>query len=323
MMTRELAIFVSALVLALSAGSVFAQVYPAKPVKVVVGFAPGGGTDIIARTTAHKLSEVMGQQFVVENRPGAGTTLASALVAKAPADGYTLLTVSSSYGTSASLYKSLSYDPEKDLVPVVLICNVPFAIVSHPSLPVKTVAELIAFAKARPGQVDYATSGVGGQGHLGGELFKTMAEVDLVHVPYKGSAPALSDVVGGRVRLLFTDLISPMPHVNSGQLRLLAVTTARRTRTVPNAPTVDEAGLPGYSFSGWGGLLAPAGTPREIIAALNNVVNRIITFPDVEQRLASLGGETAGGPPEAFAQLIRSDIEKWKKVVRTSNVPTE
>lgn len=300
--------------------SAFAQPYPAKPVKMVVGFAAGGGTDTIARTISEKLSEALGQQFVVDNRPGGGTTLASAFVAKAPPDGYTLLTVSSSYGTSASLYKKLPYDAEKDLVPVVLIVNVPFALVSHPSLPVENVSQLIAYAKGKPGHVDYASSGVGGQGHLGGELFKSMAGVDLVHVPYKGSAPALADVVGGHVRLLFTDLISPMPFITRGQLRLLGVTTDKRARAVPDAPTIDEAGLKGYNFSGWVGILAPAGTPREIIDRLNREVNRIIKLPDVEQRMNNVGSEIAGGSPEDFGRHIHSDIEKWKKVNREAKI---
>lgn len=314
---------VTALLMFLGSGAGLAQTYPGKPVKVVVGFAAGGGTDIIARVVSQKLGENLGQQFVVDNRPGGGTTVGSIMVAKSPPDGYTLLAVSSSYATSASLYGNLAFDPQKDLVPVVEICIIPFAIVSHPSFAAKSVVELIALAKSTPGKLNYASSGVGGQGHLGGELFKSMANIDIVHIPYKGGAPALTDVVGGRVPLAVIDLTSSLQYLNAGQLRMLAVTSEKRAKALPNAPAINESGLPGYSFSTWVGLMAPANTPQDVVQKLNAEVNKVITMPDVEQRFAAQAAESVGGTPEQFAALIQSEISRWTKVVRDGNIRVE
>ena len=302
----------------LFAGTALAQPYPVKPVRIVVPFAPGGGTDIVARTVGAKLSESMGQNFIVENRAGAAGAIGAELVAKSAPDGYTLLLGSSGPVTlNPALHPKLPYAPLRDFAPIALITTMPFLMVVHPSLPVRSVKELIALAKSRPGELNYASPGSGSSTHLATELFKAMARVDIVHVPYKGVAPAATDLVSGRVQMLSGDLNTLMPHVAAGKMRPLAVTGAKRSALLPEMPTVAEAGVPGYEASGWFGLLAPAAVPPEIVRRLNGEVANVLQTDDLRKRLAGLGGEVAGGTPEAFRDHLRRESEKWRKVIRT------
>lgn len=294
-----------------------AQSYPTKPVRMIVPFAAGGGTDIVARTVGVKLGESLGQTVLVDNRAGAAGAIGTELAAKSPADGYTLLMGSSGpIAINPALQAKLPYDPLRDFTPVALITTMPFLTVVHPSLPVRSVKELIALARARPGQLNYGSPGSGSSTHLATELFKAMARVDIVHVPYKGVAPAATDLVSGQVQMLTGDLNTLMPHVRSGKMRPLAVTGASRSALLPDMPTIAEAGVPGYEASGWFGILAPAGTPREIVRRLNGEIGKALQSDDLRKRLSGLGGEVAGGTPEAFGQHLRREIEKWGKLLR-------
>lgn len=294
-----------------------AQSYPTKPVRMIVPFAAGGGTDIVARTVGVKLGESLGQTVLVDNRAGAAGAIGTELAAKSPADGYTLLMGSSGpIAINPALQAKLPYDPLRDFTPVALITTMPFLTVVHPSLPVRSVKELIALARARPGQLNYGSPGSGSSTHLATELFKAMARVDIVHVPYKGVAPAATDLVSGQVQMLTGDLNTLMPHVRSGKMRPLAVTGASRSALLPDMPTIAEAGVPGYEASGWFGILAPAGTPREIVRRLNGEIGKALQSDDLRKRLSGLGGEVAGGTPEAFGQHLRREIEKWGKLIR-------
>ncbi len=293
--------------------------YPAKPIRLVVPFPAGGTTDILARAVAQKLSEAWGQQVIVDNRPGAGGNIGSDLVAKSAPDGYTLLM--GTVGTHAinpSLYAKMPYDHVKDFAPVILVAGVPNVLVVNPSLPVHSVQELIAYAKANPGKLNFASSGNGTSIHLSGELFKTMTGVQMTHIPYKGSAPALTDLVGGQVELMFDNLPSSLPFIKAGRLRALAVTSGTRAAALPDLPTLAESGLAGFEASSWFGVLAPAGTPRDIVAKLNGAIATWLASPEAREKLSSQGAIAAGGTPDAFARHIAAETVKWAKVVKAS-----
>jgi tripartite-type tricarboxylate transporter receptor subunit TctC len=293
--------------------------YPARAVRLIVPFPPGGGADISARTIAAKLTERYGQQVLVDNRPGAGGNVGTELASKAPPDGYTLLLVSSSYGANPALYK-LSFDPVNGFEPVTLVSQQPFILVVHPSLPARSVKELVALAKAKPGSLNYASSGAGGIVHLGTEYFKSMAGVDIVHIPYKGGNTAHNDLVAGFVQVYFGTILSTLPVVKSGKLRALGVSTDKRNPALPGVPTVAEAGVPGFSFSGWYAVLAPAKTPRELTAALNGEIVALLKSPEMRERLAAEGSTVVGSTPEALRDHLRADIAKWQKVVKAADI---
>ena len=298
--------------------------YPAKPIRLVVPFPPGGATDILARAIGQRFSEVLGQPVIVDNRPGAGGNIGSELVAKAAPDGYTLLM--GTVGTHAinpSLYAKMPYDHVKDFAPVILVAGVPNVLVVHPSVPARTVGEFITYAKANPGKLNFASSGSGTSIHLAGELFKVMAGVQMTHVPYKGSSPAIQDLLGGQVQLMFDNLPSALPQIKAGKLRALAVTTANRTPALPDVPTVAEAGLPGFEASSWFGVLAPAGTPPAIIARLNAEGVKWLATPEAKEKMQNLGANAAGGTPDDFAAHIRAETVKWARVVKESGAKAE
>jgi len=301
-----------------------ADAYPARPIRFVVAFPPGGGTDIIARSIAQKLAERLAQQVVVDNRPGAGGNIGTDIVAKSAPDGYTMLMGSAGpLAINASLFASMPFDPVRDLAPVTLAASTPNVLVVHPSLRAATVKELIALARTRPGEINFASSGHGTPAHLAGELFNSMAGVKLVHVPYKGAAPALADLLGGQVQLMFSTMPPALPHVKDGKLRALAVTSLKRSRATPDLPTVDEAALPGFEANTWHGVVLPAGTPPAIIARLNREIVAILHLHEVVERLSSQGAEPVGSTPEEFAAYIRSETVKWAKVVRESGAKAE
>jgi tripartite-type tricarboxylate transporter receptor subunit TctC len=298
--------------------------YPSHPVRIVVPFPAGGTTDILARAVAQRFSEAFGQPFVVDNRPGAGGNIGAELVAKSAPDGYTL--VMGTVGTHAinpSLYARMPYDHVKDFAPVFLVAGVPNVLEVNPGLPVHTVAELVAYAKANPGKLNFASSGSGTSIHLSGELFKTMAGVSMLHVPYKGSAPALQDLLGGQVQLMFDNLPSSMALIKSGKLRPIAVTSANRSAAMPELPTIAESGYPGFEASSWFGLLAPAGTPPAVIAKLNTEGNKWLATPEAKDKLLAQGAIAAGGSPEDFAHHITAETAKWAKVVKESGAKVE
>jgi tripartite-type tricarboxylate transporter receptor subunit TctC len=306
-------------VAALAASASAQTAYPAKPIQLVVPFAPGGATDIVARLVGQKLAERLGRPVVVDNRPGAGGNVGAAIVAKAPADGHVLfLGTIATHAINQSLYARLGHDPVRDFAPVSLLTSVPLVLVVPADLPARSVKDLVALAKARPGALNYASPGAGTALHLAGELFKSLAGVDVMHVPYKGSAPAITDLLGGRVSLMFDTTLSALPHVKAGKLRALGVTTARRSAALPELPTVAESGLPGFDVSAWNGILVPAGTPREIVARLATEVAAIMKLADVRERLAGQGAEAIGSTPEEFAAHIAAETAKWAKVVRAS-----
>ena len=296
--------------------------YPLKPARMIVPFAPGGGADISARAISQKLSERLGQQFVVENRPGAGGNLGVELAAKAPPDGYTLLLVSSSYGANPSLYK-LSFDPVSGFEPITLVSQQPFIAVVHPSLPVKSVKELIALAKAKPGELNFASSGAGGIQHLALEFFKSAAGVNILHVPYKGGATAHTDLIAGYVQMTFGTILSTLNMVTTRQLRALAVTTAQRSSALPETPTMIEAGVPGYVVTGWYAVLAPRTTPRPVTALLHREIVALLQAQDVKERLAKEGSTVVASTPEELTRHLRAEIAKWEKVTRTAGIKLE
>ena len=302
----------------------FAQSFPEKPIRFVVGFTPGGPSDILARALGQKLGERWSQQVVIENRPGAGGNVAAEAVAKSAPDGYTwLLGNNSILATNQSLYRSLGYDPVKDFAPVSLVAVQPNILVVNPQVPARSVTELITLAKKNPGKLNYASSGSGAAAHLAGELFKTMTGVDMVHVPYKGAQPALTDVIAGQVQLMFATSASVIPFIQAGRLRALAVTTARRSASVPDLPTVAEAGVPGFEAITWHGVVVPAATPAPLVERLNRDIVSALAQPDLRERLAALGAEVRAGTPREFADYIASEIPKWSKVVRESGARIE
>ena len=304
--------------------SAFAQTWPAKPIKWIVPFAPGGTTDILARTIGEKLTVALGQPVIIENKPGAGGGVGADFTAKAPPDGYTIMggTIST-HAINASLYKSLPYDPVKDFVPITLIARVPNMLVINPDIPAKNVAELITLLKANPGKYSFASSGNGTSQHLSGELFKSMAGVDMQHIPYKGSPPALQDVVGGQVAMTFDNITTAWPLAKGGKLRALAVTTAKRSAVAPDVPTLSESGLAGYEVGSWQGVFAPAGTPPAIVKRLNAEIVKIINMPDVKEKLIGLGAEPVGNTSEEFAALVKTEVAKWAEVVKQSGAKVD
>ncbi len=306
------------------AGIACAQDDPAKPIRFIAPNLPGGPTDILARLLAQKLSEAWGQPVVVENRAGAGGNIATEYVARAPADGYTMITGNNAtFAANVTLYKKLPFDPVKDFAPVVLVATQPNILVVHPSLPVRSVKELIAFAKAHPGELNYGNSGIGAAAHLSAELFKSMTGTKIESIPYKSAAPALTDLIAGQCQLMFATSLSVQQHIESKKLRALAVTTAKRIRSFPNLPTIAEAGVPGFEATTWHGVLVPAKTPTAIVTKMNAEINRILRMPDVRERLAGMGAEVLGGTPKQFADHIQREIPKWAKVIRDAHVTIE
>ena len=299
-----------------------AQSYPAKPVRVIVGFAPGGGNDIAARLISHWLSERLGQQFIVENRPGAGSNIATEAVVRAPADGYTLLLVAVANATNATLYDKLNFNFIRDIAPVAGLLRVPNLIEVHPSVPARTLPEFIAYARANPGKVNMGSGGSGGPVHMTGELFNMMAGLKMQHVPYRGEAPALNDLIGGQVDVVFGSVPASIQYVRAGKLRALAVTTATRSELLPDLPTVAEF-VPGYESSTWYGIGAPRSTPADIVDRLNTEINAALADPTLKARMADLGGAAIGGSPDDFSELIVTDTEKWGKVVRFASIKPE
>jgi tripartite-type tricarboxylate transporter receptor subunit TctC len=300
-----------------------AQTYPARPVRVIVGQAAGSGSDIVARVIGQFLSERLGQQFVVENRPGAGGNIATEAVVRAPADGYTLLLANAQNSINATLYDKLNFDFVRDIAPIAGIFHTPLVMEVNPSVPAKTVPEFIAYAKANPGKINMASSGIGGPQHVAGELFKFMTGVDMVHVPYRGSTPALTDLLGGQVQVMFDATPSALPQIRSGGLRALAVTTATRLEVLPEIPAVGEF-VPGYEASAWLGFGAPKGTPAPVVDQLNREINLAIAAPAIKARLVELGGLVLPAQsPVEFAKLIADDTEKWAKVIRRANIKPE
>jgi tripartite-type tricarboxylate transporter receptor subunit TctC len=301
-----------------------AQDWPAKPLRFIAPNLPGGPTDILARLIGQKLAESMGQPVVVENRAGAGGNIGTEVAAKAPPDGYTLVTGNNAtFGANVSLYKQLGFDPLKDFAPIVLVATQPNILVVHPSLPVTSVKQLITLAKARPGELNYAGSGMGAAAHLAAELFKSMAGVNIVHIPYKSAGPALVDLIAGQCQLMFATSLSVQPHIKAEKLRALAVTPGKRSRLMPELPTVSEAGLPGFEAMTWHGVLTTGGTPPAIVNKLNTEINRILQLPDVRERLGALGAEIIGGTPREFADHIQREIPKWAKVIKDAGVRLE
>jgi tripartite-type tricarboxylate transporter receptor subunit TctC len=306
------------------AGPALAQQYPTKPLRFIVGFAPGGATDIIARALSLKLSGSLRQQVVVDNRASGGGRIAAEITARAPSDGYTLLMCSiSSMATSVSIYSKLPYDPVRDFAPITLAAVTPYLVTVQAALPAHTLREFIALAKAKPGQLNFGTSGSGGGAHLAVEMFKSMAGVNMVHVPYKGAALALTDLMGGHIQLTFSQPPVVSPHLKSGRVKVLATTGARRSAALPDVPTVAEAGVPGYEATSWQGVVAPAGTPRAIVAKLHAEIARALRSPEIGERLAIEGSEPGGDAPDEFAAFIRREIAKWAKVVTESGLKAD
>jgi tripartite-type tricarboxylate transporter receptor subunit TctC len=312
--------YTAAIALAICTPAAHAQTFPAKPVRLVVPFAAGGSTDIIARTLGQKLNELWGQPVVVDNRAGGSTVIGTDIVAKAPPDGHTLLVTPAPFTIVPSLSPKLPYDPQKDFEPVTLINTTPLVVVVHPGVPAKSIRELIALAKSKPGALNYGSSGSGGSNHLAGELFNAMAGVKMVHVPYKGNAPALTDLVGGHVDLVFNGLTSALPLIKSGKLRPLGVTSLKRASALPQTPTLDEQGLKGFQAVAWNGLTAPARTPREIISKLNTDVLKVIRSPELAERLKAEGSDPVGSTVEDYAAFLRDEIAKWRKVIQLANI---
>lgn len=300
-----------------------AEQYPSKPIRMFIPAGPAGGVDTIARLVGHHLSTALGQPVIMENRPGAGTMLASELTAQSPPDGYTLLMVTNSHAINAGIHKKLRYDPINDFAPVALVASVPYLVVVHPSVPVKSVKELIALARLHPGQLLAASAGSGSGTHLAFELFASMANVNIVHVPYKSGSPAIVDLVGGHVQLMFSNIINSMPHVKSRRLHALAITSAKRSVLAPQLPTVSESGVPGYQADAWYGVLVPARTPADIVNRLNGEIMSILKSRDVRELAMAQGAEVTGSTPEEFAAHMRNEIKKWAKLTATLKLQTD
>jgi tripartite-type tricarboxylate transporter receptor subunit TctC len=315
---KKLMMTLAALLFACFATAAAAQ-YPDKPVRLVVQYGAGGSTDVLARVVAQKLGEMQGWKVIVDNRPGANGVLATDAVAKATADGYTLLFNTNADTANVTLLDNLPYDLERDFAPITVAGAMPHIVVVHPALPVKTLAELVALAKQKPGALNFASVGIGSTPHLAGELFNNMAQVEMVHVPYKGSAQAIADVIGGQVQVMFLGAVSGLPHVKAEKLRMLAVTSSKRLPIIPNVPTVAEAAaLPDYDASTWWGLLAPAGTPKAIVAQVHKAMVGVLEAPQVVEYLAKLGAYPVGNSPSEFAAFQKAEIVKWGKIIRGS-----
>ncbi len=322
--TKILNAALSAMLFTIAAGAHAQTAYPAKAIRMIVPSAPGSGPDIMARTIAQKMSEAWGQQVVVEARPGAGGIIGSEAAAKAAPDGYTLIMGNAgSHSVNPGLYKKLPYDPLRDFAPVALVSSAPNILIVHPSLPVKSAKDLIALAKARPGELTFGSGGNGSTAHLSGEMFRTMAGIRLVHVPFKGAPAAVVGVITREISMAVLNLPPALPHVKSGRLKALGVSTTKRSASIPDLPTIAESGLPGYSATAWYGVLAPTGTPRDIIGKLNAEIVKILGNDDVRKRIASDGGEVIGSTPEEFTQVMKTDIAKWAGVVKASGAQVD
>jgi tripartite-type tricarboxylate transporter receptor subunit TctC len=307
--------------LALSSGIAPAQQdFPSKPIRMIVGVAPGGATDILARAVGARLSDTFKQQVVVENRPGANHIIGGELTARSPRDGYTIQMVPEGFVINASVYAKLPFDPLRDFSPIAIVANVPNALVVHPSLPVRTVKQFAALARARPGQLSYGSSSIGSPSHMSGELFKVMTKVDYVHVPYKGQSLALVDLMGGHIQFLFPSIPSAVAHIRSGKLIPLGVTTKQRAGALPDVPTIDEAGITGYEVSGWYGVIGPAGIPQPVVARLNKAINDYLQAPDSRKQLSNEGADPRTGTPEEFGAAMATDLQKWAKVVAATGI---
>lgn len=309
-----------AIALSLAGAYALAQEYPVKPIRIVVPVPPGGANDTLTRVVAPKLSEQLRQPVVIENRPGGNTTIGTAVVAKAAPDGYTLLMAPSAHTVNATLYSSLPYDPIRDFTPVAGIAAAPLLLAVHPSLPVKSVKELIALARSRPGELNYASPGTGTSGHLAGELFKSVTGLKIVHIPYKGGGPATTDLVGGHVLMMFPTVQAAMSYVTAGKLRALAVTGLKRSALAPELPTMAEAGLPGVEVGSWFAVLGPAGVHRDVVSKLHSELTKVLNLPDVAERLRALGYESFYMPPDQLAAFLKADLAKWTKVVRQAGI---
>ena len=302
----------------LLAASVQAQPYPSKPVRVVVPYPPGGPTDIVARVLFQQVAESTGQQFVIDNRAGAGGNIGAEHVAKSPADGYTVLIGTTAHAINMSLFKALNYDVQKDLAPVSLLTQGPLVLVTHPQFPANSVKELIEMAKAKPGSLNFASSGNGQSTHLSAELFNSMAGTKMVHVPYKGSAPALSDLMTGQVGIMFDTTLSAMPFVRAGKLKALGVTSPQRTPAAPDVPTIAESGLPGYEVFAWNGVFVPAGTPKAIVVQLNEEIRKAMQLPQVRDKFSAQGFAASWNTPDQFGVFVRNEVDKWARTVKAS-----
>jgi len=321
---RSLLAVAAATAATLIAGPAAAQAYPTKPITMIVPFSAGGTTDILARIVGQALSTELGQSVVIDNRAGAGGNIGGQLAARAPADGYTLfMGTVGTHAINEALYKKMPFNPIKDFAPLSRVANVPNLLVAHPSQPFKTVPELIAYAKANPGKVNFGSSGSGSSIHLSGELFKSMAKVDMVHIPYKGSAPAVNDLLGNQIAIMFDNMPSAIQHVRAGKLRPIAVTTAKRSPELPDVPTIAESGVPGYEATSWFGLFAVAGTPAPIVTQLNKALVKVLNNPDVKAKIVAQGGEVVAETPEQFAGFIKAETAKWGKVVKESGASVD
>lgn len=312
-----------ALPLAVSVHPVWGQQYPYKPVRVIVPYAAGGGTDTTARITAQKLTEKWGQTVVVDNRPGAAGIIGSDIVAKAAPDGYTLLLPAGAHAINPSLYQKLPYDVHKDFSAVAFLVTAPNILVVNPSVPAASVRELIDLAKSKPGQLSFGSGGVGQTPHLAAELFKSMAGVDMIHIPYKGGAPATADLIAGRISVMFGGMVVTLPHVKSGKLRALAITGARRSKAVPELSTIAESGLPGYEANEWFGVFAPAGTPKAVVESLNTAIRSVLKMPDTQERFSGLGAEVVDMNAQVFSVFVEKQIAKWAQVIKGANIRAE
>jgi tripartite-type tricarboxylate transporter receptor subunit TctC len=312
-----------ALALAAVAAGAAAQQYPSKPVRFVVPFVAGGPTDIQGRMLGEKLSQRLGQQFIIDNRGGANGNIGLEITAKAPPDGYTIVIATvGTWAVNPSLYKQ-PFDVTRDFAPIIQVSTSPAVLVVHPSVPARNVKELIALAKSKPGQLNYGSSGVGGLGHISGALFGLMTGTKMVHIPYKSSAPSLTDLIAGQIQVLFNNAISTVPHINSGKARALAVTSLKRMQALPDLPTLDEAGVKGYDNSSWSAVGAPAGTPKEIISKLNSELAAILKLPDIQEKSAAVGADIIGGTPEQFAAYLKSEIAKFARVVKEAKISAQ
>ena len=313
-------IFVALCMMVVATTALAQQDYPTKPIRIIVGVTPGGATDILARAIGARLSETFKQQVIVENRPGANHIIGGEITAKSPKDGHTLQMIPEGFVINASVYAKLPFDPLKDFAPIAIVANVPNVLVVHPSLPMRTVMQFAAFARARPGQLSYGSSSVGSPSHMSGELFKVMARVDYVHVPYKGQALALVDLMGGHIQFLFPSIPAAVVHVRSGKLITLGVTTAQRATALPDVPTIAEAGMPGYEVSGWYGVIGPAGLPPAVVARLNKEINAMLQVADTRKQMSSEGAEPRTGTPEEFGATMAKDLQKWAQVVAAAGI---
>ena len=323
-MSRAASICQLCLVLASLCGAASAQQWPQKPVRLIVPFPPGGSTDVLGRIIATKLGEALGQQVIVDNRGGAGGVIGTDMVVKSPPDGHTLLfSASAPIANNVTLMKNVPYEPQRDLAPVIRVASVPLVLVVHPSVPARSVKELIALLRQRPNDFTYASASTGTPQHLSAELFKMLAHVKMTHIPYKGSGPAMTDVIGGQVPITFEVFITALSYVKAGRLRALAQTGATRSTHLPDVPTIAETGIPGYESSGWYGVLAPAGTPASIVGRVHTETARLMAAPDMKQRMVELGADPAADTPEQFARFIREETVKWAKVIRESGATAD